>query len=1026
VRIIMQAFGPFAQRQALDFTCLRRDALFLIHGSTGSGKTTVLDAMCYALYGESSGDERDGADMRSHHAEADCPTEVMFDFSLGSDLYRVHRMPRQVRPKVRGEGTTTHNPEAHLYRIDSAGDEIEVLATGERNVTQHVERLLGFKAHEFRQVIVLPQGRFRELLSGGSDQRQKILEALFQTSYYRRVERALKDEASNLKKHAEELKVRLDTRTPHLIRLLAMPEDVARTSEAIEDAWRAFGARLQEAKDAEKRARQEEKAARKRFEAANEAQRLLEELGSAKAAVATLDAEAAAIKARRAALKTARRAAPLEASAQAVEDAGDVLRRAETHLGDASKDLKRASKDAEEAKQTLLAETGKAAQQARALAAREVARLEAMRDGVHDLASARAETNVAVTVAAQAEERKAAREKTAKEAQTALTAASEQHKQTREAAALLPAANAAFELAETRCRRHAKLQAARNEVRRLHDVHEEATAADREAQKGLDQAARTLKKARRERHEARAAQLAGTLEDGAPCPVCGSLDHPDPASADGATPDDDAVEALEAEEAILAKARAAAAEALAGTHIALEKASTLADGLTRELGEAADQEPAALARALKTAKEALASTRSAAEALPTHERAERTTRTKTEAAEKKEAEARNAAEEADTKRQLAAAALESLSKRIPEALQTPEGWKRALRASEKRVGELQRSLEKARNRSEEAALQEATAAEAHKGAEGAVKKARKACEGRTRTFRDTLQEAGFESPAAWHAARMETAAMEAEADAIAAYDKAHAAAEGLWKRAQAAAADVEAPDLPMAVTVLETCEKNTRDAASVTGGLERDQTEIVRLRAEISKDAGELADLETEYGIVGHLAKIADGGNARRLSFQRFVLASRLEEVLDVASVQLANMTQGRYRLRRRQESGDQRRAGGLEIDVDDNETGTARPIRTLSGGEGFLAALAFSLATADVVQRHAGGLRLDAIFVDEGFGSLDDEALDRALRTLTSLHEGGRLVGIVSHVPELRERIDVRLEVRKTDRGSVAAFVLP
>jgi exonuclease SbcC len=337
-----------------------------------------------------------------------------------------------------------------------------------------------------------------------------------------------------------------------------------------------------------------------------------------------------------------------------------------------------------------------------------------------------------------------------------------------------------------------------------------------------------------------------------------------------------------------------------------------------------------------------------------------------------------------------------------------------------------RAHQEAQKQAHATSEQAAVDARAAKGATQEAVRAEAAHAKRTAAWQEARTSAGFADTATWQSACL-TAEATAELERqITSHEQALAAAKDRDARARAEAGDVKVPDLETLQTTWEASAATLRTTRDRATRLERDVQEALRLRQEVDADLAICTELEKRFGVFGKLAQVADGGNPQRLSFQRFVLASRLDEVLEVASVQLAQMTGGRYRLRRREGIDDKRSAGGLEIDVDDNETGRPRPARTLSGGEGFLAALALSLATAEVVTHHAGGIRLDSIFVDEGFGTLDDESLDRALGTLIQLHEGGRLVGVISHVAELRERIDVRLEVTKTGEGSRARFILP
>ncbi|MEI6128155.1 MAG: SMC family ATPase, partial [Pseudomonadota bacterium] len=208
LRLTMQAFGPYAQRQFLDFEPLATRPFFLIHGPTGAGKTTILDAMCYALYGETSGGERQGDQMKSDYNAADSAAEVTFDFRLGEKAYRVTRSPEQLRPRKRGDGTTKTPQKATLWELSCTGADAneQVLESQWNRVTKRVEDLLGFRCGQFRQVVMLPQGQFRALLVSNSKEREEILEKLFHTEVYRQIEAALKDASRGIEKTVEILR----------------------------------------------------------------------------------------------------------------------------------------------------------------------------------------------------------------------------------------------------------------------------------------------------------------------------------------------------------------------------------------------------------------------------------------------------------------------------------------------------------------------------------------------------------------------------------------------------------------------------------------------------------------------------------------------------------------------------------------------------------------------------------------------------------------------------------------------------
>ena len=292
-----------------------------------------------------------------------------------------------------------------------------------------------------------------------------------------------------------------------------------------------------------------------------------------------------------------------------------------------------------------------------------------------------------------------------------------------------------------------------------------------------------------------------------------------------------------------------------------------------------------------------------------------------------------------------------------------------------------------------------------------------------------LEDAGFSDEAAFRAVltgHFATAAGREEVEKrIRAYEDAQTALAEAEKKAAREAAGVAKPDLAKLKAAREEASAawtaGTREAAALAQELKERRSR----EEQLEKLAAEARTLEDAYHTAGILAEVAAGQNAHRMHFQTYVLRTILAEVTDAANQRLLRMTHGQYRMERREGVADRRQSAGLDLEIFDENTGCARPLATLSGGESFLAALALALGLADVVTSYAGGIRLDTIFIDEGFGTLDAETLDLAIKTLMDLQKGGRLVGIISHVEELKSRIDVRLEVEKGDEGSTARFVV-
>ncbi|HEX5641398.1 MAG TPA: SMC family ATPase [Thermoleophilia bacterium] len=868
LRVVMEAFGPYAAQQTLDFAELRGASFFLITGPTGSGKTTVLDAMSFALYGVTSGGPeseggRSGASMRSDHADPGLLTRVTFDFALGGDRYRIVREPEQERPKLRGDGVTVHGQSATLWRLRQSSEGLAEdggpLETGWSKVSARSEVLLGFRAEQFRQVVMLPQGRFQRLLAADSREREQILRALFDTGHYSAVEAELKRAAKGLSDAAKTLR---DKRAEALRQAEAeTAEDLAerRARQALEAAEAAGHAGTAE------RARDE---AQTRLQGGREAVARLDELAAAEAAAAAVAEREQLVAGARAELGAAEQAAAVSGAAArvAAARAGAAERRVAAEEHEAER-LRRAEAAAEAAAALEKLE-GEA--EDREAAAAECLRLKGLVGATADLAAAAADAGDADVVCGEARRVAAA-------ADADWTAA-------RDAAA-------------------------------------EAEAAWRNAQAG---------------------HLAAGLSSGEPCPVCGSTDHPSPATLPARAPGQDEVEAL---------------------RTAADRASAARDAATRSLLRA-ESTAAAAAACLQERQKA------------------------------------TAAEFAD-----------------PAALQT------AIATAEQRSAALVAAYRDASSAAQQTATAAATAATAAATSAAELVKADEEVRASCAELTERLSAAGFADEEAWLAACREPQQVGRLRELIADHAEAAARAAERLRLARAAAEGVTTPDL-------EALETAALAAAAEALSARTAAVELAAAADTASRQLERLEELEREaavvherYEVIGRLADVANGDNPRHLSFQRYVLGAFLDDVLVAASQRLHLMTKGRYRLERTERRFGGRSAAGLNLEVYDAWTGIARPVATLSGGESFMAALSLALGLAEVVQAHAGGIHLETVFVDEGFGSLDDESLDLAIAALMGLGEDGRLVGIISHVSELRERIDARLEITAGKTGSRADF---
>lgn len=1010
LRLRMTAFGPYAGTEELDFTLFGRQGVFLLHGPTGAGKTTILDAICFALFGDTSGGDRDGKGMRSHLADVETLTEVVLDFAIGAESYRVRRVPEQERPKRRGEGTTTASQDATLWRRTHCAaddnDEGEVLEGGWTRVTQRVEQTLGFGEDQFRQVVVLPQGRFRELLNASSGDREEILETLFGTERFRRLQEKLKKAAGEVESQRKKL---IERRSWVLQEAGAASEEDLRVGrEKAAQAYAEAGTAVTERRGAHESAQRAVEEARAEVARIREQEEAERELNG-------LMARAEEMMVLRAVLQAAERAAGLEDVER--EEAGrrEAAAAAEAREQEARESLAAAEERQQEADAVLAAEREKEGD--RVSARQEVQRLDTLVERVQLLA--RSATDLAASRGKE-ERARVARDAEAARVQTLQEQIDPRRAEAdvlREAAGRVDAAEAAVREARQVANDRGRLEEARTRLGEQQAALSKVVGTRGQTETEHAEAEARYRALRDLWLHSQAAVLSGALEPGEPCPVCGSVEHPAPAVPPPDLPTHAEVEAAEERlseiGAELAKARRAETEAMGR----VESAEAQVQDLTSRLGAAAERDVAAAEAERERAEAERAAAVAARERL---ESIEQETADLTEEIGTAEQLLRELEE--DHRRAVEAvrvvdALVAERASGIPEELRDPDALERARSSAAQRLGSLDQALEAARAAAEECTREAAVQRKELEGAAQAREEAARAAAEAAERFEDRLREARLDRDGYRSARRSaaECEEMRAEFDTHQASLTAAQARTARAREAVTAEVEPELQELENAAAALKAeLEEAIEEQGRSKNRLEQHDGWI-RSHEEISE---ELAAVDAEYQVIGRVSEVADGGNEARITFQRYVLGALLEEVLVQASARLRIMSRSRYELQRADRL-ERRRLGGLDLEVMDHYTSKPRPAKSLSGGEGFLASLSLALGLADVIQAQEGGIHLETIFVDEGFGTLDPESLDLAMRALLDLQASGRLVGIISHVPELRQQISNRLEVVPGHRGS-------
>ena len=986
--LALEAVGPFAGRHEIDLDQLSAGGLFLLEGPTGAGKSTLIDAIVFGLYG-TLGSQQDERLPSAHAPGVEPVVEVVF--STGAGIYRVRRTPAFLRPKRRGDGVVKQNATARLVRLQSPTDEAgEAVASTTQEVGAEVLRIVGLSRVQFSQTVVLPQGRFATFLRAKPDERAAVLQDVFGTEVYQRLQEELTAMARRARQDVEAARQEVTTAAAALTSLLPEGDETAAEltraaaeldSPALDEAATAAVTRAaDELAEAERRqtlAREAERAAQLALDAERELEQRVARRAALLAEQTALTEREAAVAARRAELAAARRAAVAAGALRAQEAAQVALSEAEEALGEVCS----AAGAGEDADLTEL-------------------ELAPLREVIEQLAGERG----GLVELCELESALPARAATLEQQDAGLTERRTALEEQRAALAARPGQRERLATALEHIQRTAlSVPAAQAQVTASRAVRDAARAVEQqlselvaaEAAVSSAAAAATARAEQEQRVRRRwiagmAGSLAAELEPGAPCAVCGGTEHPAPAPR---TPEHATAEEVEEAaadrqraEAALASAREERAQVEARLRAAQEAAggtdlTAATEALTAAEQDLEDARQAVHVAELRQAE--LTAFDDETEHLRAHVAREETALA---AAEEQLRGARAALEEDRARCHRGAAGAGSVAERVHRLGSRLQAAQRIVRAREVQ--------HEARRRQAEA----------------------------TAALTAALSETGFTDPREAAAAQLPAARMAELERELGEHDSAVARVrDGLAEPAVAALTGAEEPAVAQASAAHAECHAALIASTQAAGRAADTHARLQRCHASL----GQVLDRHravTERAApvlrMGELAAAGEG-NARSTTLSTYVLLRRFEDVVAAANERLTVMSDGRYALRRIDEREGRSRRAGLGLTVHDHVTEAERDPHTLSGGETFYVSLCLALGLADVVTGEAGGIALDTLFVDEGFGSLDPHTLDGVLGELGRLQAGGRAVGIVSHVSELKERIADRIEVRRLPSGA-------
>ncbi|ANQ19328.1 AAA family ATPase [Vibrio natriegens] len=1006
IKLTMQAFGPFAKTETIDFEKLGNNPLFLINGPTGSGKTSILDAICFALYGETTGNERQGIQMRCDLATANLPTEVTLDFSLHGKVYRVTRAPEQEAPKARGDGMTVKKHTASLYEL---GDSEKLITSKTTQVKTEITNIIGLTETQFRQVMVLPQGKFRELLLASSKEREEIFGQLFQTDIYKKIEYALKDKASAISKAKNEFDNQI--RGALQVAGVSSEEELIQQKESVSE-------QLEQEKKSEQACLEKLNTIKSELQ---KAQALSAEFTRREQAEESLKLHlknSEAIDARQQRLEKAKSASKIELQHVALQNAKTQSQELAQKISSLSHNLTEATNLAE-GKEAELKTAKQNAEQVPQLTQLQF-NLEGMKEKLIEKVDLEAKIAYGLQEKQQFETKLqqyiALKEKLMQEAQQGQKTLD----QARIDVALVASVDAEIKQKQRLLQDVQKLSGLRQELAK----HDALTSSK---QQNLEQAKQAYVSAQQSAdrlelkwHNAQAAVLAQRLQVGEACPVCGSCEHPHPAQFSEEEVTKEQVQTARAQERAAQTSYNQLSNQLEQHYVVARQYQKQLDDLSEELGEHATTEAVQIQAELQSAHEKLQ--RLTAIDIAQLEKNVEQLNQRCVVGETKINELQNqmAANESTIK-----ANQDQLSKllaNIDPKYGSVEVLEQEITQTKEQIQRLNKSLESAQSQLQQAMLAKSNIESQLTTNKQWLAESELKLNEANSNWQKALGESRFEDEETYLQSKATEQELQSWQQEIDQFKQTQIKLEQTLSDLKLALQDIEKPDIEAINANLNIQQQHYVESRNKLDSVRSIFERLEKVRSDIASLHDKNSKLEDEYKVFGTLYDVASGKTGSRISLHRFVLGVLLDDVLIQSSQRLSLMSKGRYILARKTEGFKGAAGRGLDLVVEDGYTGKMRDVATLSGGESFMAALALALGLSDVVQSYSGGIRLDTLFIDEGFGSLDPESLDLAIQTLVDLQQTGRMIGVISHVSELKEQMAQRIDVEPSRVGSTVS----
>lgn len=1035
IKLTISAFGPYASKQVIDFEELKGRNIFVISGKTGAGKTTIFDAISYALYGEASGESRETDSLRSHFADDNTETYVELEFELRGEKYTVNRVPKQKKKKARGEGYTEKSADATLTLPDGK------VITKVKNVTDKIIEILGITIEQFKQIVMLAQGEFKKLLLADSVEREGIFRKIFNTYDFEKIQAELKDKAANLSKNRTKSKHEMEINLKNIkgehdivideyVDFLLVIEKLKDLLERDNNIYKTLNEEGKEV-DNKLQVKNQEKAI---IETNNN---LLKEKEIITKALEELLSKEDEYKNKAKAIIDGKNAKEVKYIEDKLIENNKKLTKREEDYNLSLKNIDYLKLKQEEANKLLQIEESKECDREKLSV--EINNLNKLEEKIIELDSL---NNKVMHLKQSEENSKLQIINNKKETEELKKSKEEKELQLKDIATL---ETKKVELESDIKAKNKTL----DEVRELFKVirsfqntyieHNNKAKEYKEFEVEYKKVKENYEKMDDLYKKEQAGILASKLQENEPCPVCGSTNHPNKATIK------ENLKIPTKEELKVAKENLDKLEkenlekinnltTLNSNKITyLEQVNNHLSMLsaTLNIDKAFNSETAQVVKNLGTELKSVIDKLKdellkVIDKISLKEKIEKELNLITTTINERE-QSLIKLEESEknytTELTQNITKIDEYKKEIPENITDVKTLNNLIEVKTKELNISKEKLAKLRLENENLAKKLEGENSTSKEINKSIEELKLEIANNKINFNEAIKEQGFDNREDYEKAKLKISMVEILEKEVENYNSELKLTKAKQEDIINKTKDIVFMDITTIDEEIRSIQNNKKELESKL----RELHAIIVGNKTILKNVEnlniEFKEIEEEYKVVGELADLANGKKAPYISFERYILASYFEDIIEAANIRLEKMTGDRFSLIRKTSKSKGAGQKGLELEIYDNYTDSSRDVSSLSGGESFKASLSLALGLSDIVQSNAGGVSLDTMFVDEGFGTLDPQSLDNAIDSLLELQRGGRLVGIISHVEELKERIDAKLEVTSTSKGSKVEF---